>query len=423
MKKRVAIITNDTSLVGGLPTMVAFLHKTLQDSGDYEPQLISLATSANDKASVQIKSPTTWSNRPRVEFEARRDLAFTHFGVWGSELEFQRYRPRRELTQHLNEFDLLQFVVGSPPWVCVAEEVNRPIVLWTATTTRADRASQMRQGSIFRRGLSSIMIPVAERYEKRALELADRILVLSEYTRDSVAAIAGTEKVALAPCGVDTKLFHPNAESAKRDYILCVARLSDPRKNVRLLLDAYAKLRESLPSIPDLLLIGDPPSAEIQKHLQQMRLANHVHLVGPKQSEELAQLYRKALFFVLSSNEEGLAIVILEAMASGLPVVSTDCGGPATAIAEGETGFLTPVGNADALTAAMRKLLVDPALRERMGIEGRRVAEERFSLGAAGKVFLDTYDEVLDANGVSKSESRTNPLVATPVSKQFITGS
>jgi D-inositol-3-phosphate glycosyltransferase len=395
MKKRVAIITNDTSLVGGLPTMVRFLHRTLEASGDYEPHLISLATSASDKASVQIKSPATWSNHPRVEQAVGRALGSTHFGVWGSELEFQRYRPRRELTQHLSEFDLLQFVVGSPPWVCVAEKVNRPIVLWTATTTRADRASQVQHGSFFRRGLSSIMIPVAERYEKRALELATRILVLSDYTRQSVAAIAGSEKVALAPCGVDTTLFHASAEQAKRNYILCVARLSDPRKNVRLLLDAYAKLRLTTPSIPDLLLVGDPPSAEIQNHLQTVGLANQVHLVGPKQSEELAELYRNALFFVLSSNEEGLAIVILEAMASGLPVISTDCGGPATAIADGETGFLTPVGDVDALAAAMEKLLVDPTLCERMGRQGRKVAEKRFSLGPAGKVFLDTYENLL----------------------------
>ncbi|MDQ1637029.1 MAG: hypothetical protein QOF62_368 [Pyrinomonadaceae bacterium] len=395
MKKRVAIITNDTSLVGGLTTMVSFLHKTLIESACFEPQLISLATSASDKASVQIKSPATWFRRPNVENITGSQLSFTHFGVWGSELEFQRYRPRRELTEHLSEFDLLQFVVGSPPWVCVAENVNRPIILWTATTTRADRTSQVANGSFFRRGLSSIMIPIAERYEKRALELADRILVLSEYTRKSVAEIAGSETIALAPCGVDTTLFHPGAEKVRRSYILCVARLSDPRKNIRLLLDAYAKLRLTMPSIPDLLLIGDPPSAEIQNHLQNIGLANQVHLVGPKQSEELAELYRNAMFFVLSSNEEGLAIVILEAMASGLPVVSTDCGGPATAIADGETGFLTSVGDVDALAAAMEKLLNDQALCERMGREGRRVAEERFSLSAAGKVFLDTYEDVL----------------------------
>jgi D-inositol-3-phosphate glycosyltransferase len=417
MKKRVAIITNDTSFVGGLPTMVTFLYKTLADSGRYEPHVVSLATSASDSASAQIKSPKTWFRRPQVQQVQWRNLAFTHFGIWGSELEFQRYRPRRELTQHLKEYDLLQFVVGSPPWVCVAEGVNRPIIVWTATTTRADRTSQIRKQPLLKRGWSSIMIPVTERYEKRALKLADRILVLSEYTRESVAAIAGGEKVALAPCGVDTKLFHQGAK-AKDDYILCVARLSDPRKNVRLLLDAYERLQHKTPAIPDLYLIGDPPSDEIQEHLQKLGLANKVRLIGPKQSEELAELYRNAMFFVLSSNEEGLGIVILEAMASGLPVVSTDCGGPATAINNNETGFLTPIGDAGALADAMEKLLVDAALRQRMGREGRKVTEERFSLNAAGKVFLDTYDKVLDNNAarVPSAASLQNCVLTTPAS-------
>jgi glycosyltransferase involved in cell wall biosynthesis len=415
MKKRVAIITNDTSFVGGLPTMVTFLYKTLADSGRYEPHLVSLATSASDSASAQIKSPKTWFRRPQVQQVQWRNLAFTHFGVWGSELEFQRYRPRRELNQHLKEYDLLQFVVGSPPWVCVAEEVNRPVILWTATTTRADRTSQIQHGSLLKRWWSSMMIPVTERYEKRALQAADRILVLSEYTRESVTAIIGGEKVVLAPCGVDTSLFHPEA-NPKGDYILCVARLSDPRKNVRLLLDAYEKLRHRTPAIPDLYLIGDPLSTEIQQRLQKIGLGDNVHLIGPKHGEELAELYRNALFFVLSSNEEGLGIVILEAMASGLPVVSTDCGGPATAISDKEAGFLTPVGDAGALADAMEKLLVEPALRQRMGREGRRVAEERFSLNAAGKIFLDTYDEVLDPSRLSVRESGTHPFVSVPAS-------
>jgi len=260
-----------------------------------------------------------------------------------------------------------------------------------------------------------MMISVTERYEKRALQAADQILALSEYTRRSVAAITGGEKVTLAPCGVDTNLFHPDAR-AQRDYLLCVARLSDPRKNVQLLLEAYERLSHTLTVIPDLYLIGDPPSADIQQRLKKMGLANKVRLIEPKQGEELAKLYRDALFFVLSSNEEGLAIVILEAMASGLPVVSTDCGGPATAIRDQETGFLTPVGDAGALAAAMEKLLVDPALRERMGKEGRRVAEERFSLNAAGKIFLDTYDEVLDAKRLSHRETGTSAFVSVPAS-------
>lgn len=394
MKKRVALITHDMSLVGGLSTMITFLYRTLVQSGRYEPELISLATSASDRTSLRLKVPASWFRPPRIERVPWHDLTFTHAGVWGSELEFQRYRPRRKLTELLKCYDLLQFVVGSPPWVCIAEGVDRPTLLWTATTTRADRESQLRNGSVLRRAWLSLMLPIAERYERRGLKVSDSIFALSEYTRATIEAIAGPRKVVLAPCGVDIDLFRPAARP-KGDYILCVARFSDPRKNVRLLLDAYELLEKRVGAVPDLYLIGDPPSEQSPLQLHILGLAQKVHLLGPKQGEELAALYRNASFFVLSSNEEGLGIVILEAMASGLPVVSTACGGPAMAVSEGETGLLTPIGDAQALATAMEKLVREPALRERMGREGRRVAEERFSLAAAGKVFLEKYNKLL----------------------------
>lgn len=402
MKKRVALITHQMSLVGGLSTMITFLYRTLIQSGRYEPELISLATSASDMASLQLKSLATWLRQPRIERVPWHDLTFTHAGAWGSELEFQRYRPRRKLTELLKGYDLLQFVVGSPPWVCIAEGVDRPTLLWTATTTRADRESQIRNGSVLRRAWLSLMLPIAERYERRGLKASDSIFALSEYTRATVEAIAGPRQVVVAPCGVDTDLFRP-APRPKGDYILCVARFSDPRKNVGLLLDAYALLRQKAENVPDLYLIGEPPTEASQRQIQTLGLAPKVQLLSSKQGKELAALYRNASFFVLSSNEEGLGIVILEAMASGLPVVSTACGGPATAVSEGETGLLIPVGDAPALAAAMEKLVREPALRARMGREGRRVAEERFSLAATGRVFLDQYDKLLNSEA---SETR-----------------
>jgi glycosyltransferase involved in cell wall biosynthesis len=399
MSKRVAIITHELSLVGGLPTMISFLRRTLINSRRYEVNLISLATSVSDEASLALTRPQTWRQGARIETVPWHDLSFTHVGVWGSELEFQRYQPRRKLTELLQRYDLLQFVAGSPPWVCVARDVKRPIFLWTATTTRADRASQMRRGSFGRRAWASMMVPLTERFERRGLEKADAVFVLSEYTRRTVASISGRKDVQLAPCGVDTDLFHPATDVDRGgDYIVCVARFSDPRKNVRLLLDAYAKLHQQAQTVPDLYLIGDPPTAEAQSYLRQLGIGDKVRLIEPKRGEELAQLFRRAQFFALSSDEEGLGIVILEAMASGLPVVSTACGGPATAVVEGGTGFLTPVGDVDALAAALQRLVSDPELRARMGAAGRRAAVERFSLAAAGKVFLDRYDEALAVN-------------------------
>jgi glycosyltransferase involved in cell wall biosynthesis len=106
-------------------------------------------------------------------------------------------------------------------------------------------------------------------------------------------------------------------------------------------------------------------------------------------------VYRQASLFVLSSNEEGLGIVILEAMASGLPVVGTRCGGPETCVVEGETGYLVPVGDAEALARSMQVLLEDRALGQQMGKAGRMLVESRFSIEAAGRPFLEVYDRLL----------------------------
>ncbi|GAC1652628.1 MAG: hypothetical protein NVS4B8_27980 [Herpetosiphon sp.] len=164
-----------------------------------------------------------------------------------------------------------------------------------------------------------------------------------------------------------------------------------------MLLEAYALLQHTIGAVPDLYLAGSPPSVDALRSLRELGIENKVHLVGSMQGEELASLYRNAQLFVLSSDEEGLGIVILEAMASGLPVVSTACGGPETIVINGETGLLIPIRDAQALARAMRRLLSDPVLRKRMGAAGRQLAEEHFSLSAIGKLFLDRYNETINA--------------------------
>ena len=396
MKRRVAIITHDLSPVGGLPTMATFLYRTLERSGRYQPELILLATAVSDPASVRLRAPRTWFRGPELRRVKWHDLEYLHVGAWGSELEFQRYRPRRKLSRLLSEYDLLQFVVGSPPWLRAAADAGRPTLVWTATTTRADREGRIRASSLPRRVWSSLMIRFAERYERRAVRDADAVFALSDYTLQSVSRLPGGRGAVLATCGVDTELFRP-APRPKRDYIVSVGRFSDPRKNVGLLLSAYAMLQTGGVPLPELWLVGDPPNQAGRDLIESSGIAGKVRLLGPKRGEELADIYRNAKLFALSSWEEGLAIVILEAMASGLPVVSTDCGGPSTAVRQGETGFLTPVGDARSMASAMEQLLTDADLCERMGAAARRAAEERFSLRAAGKIFLDKYDELLGA--------------------------
>jgi glycosyltransferase involved in cell wall biosynthesis len=239
------------------------------------------------------------------------------------------------------------------------------------------------------------MTHLAERAERRGLVMSDFIFALSSYTFEALKGYGVAHKTCLAPCGVETNVFQPGARD--QDYIICVARLFDARKNVPLLLRAYALLCGRRKPCPRLFLVGESPTAEASRMLRDLGIAGQVEMIGPQPPIKLAELYRGAKLFVLSSDEEGLGIVILEAMASGLPVVSTACGGPNMLIADGENGFLTPVGDAEALAGALDRVLEDPAQAERMGHNARTAVERSYSKPAIGAIFLEQYEKIIAA--------------------------
>lgn len=374
--------------------MTAFLYRALSASARYQPEVLSLAAWSGDRASVLLRRPSSWFRGPRVEERQWRSIPYCHVGARLAELQFQRFRPRTALAQRFVSADLVQFVVCHPAWACTADGAAQPVVLWTATTVRSERASRMRRADPLRRLYLELVTRIAEVYERRALARATFVFALSQYTLEAISAAVEPGRLALAPCGVDTTLFRPNGQKPGR-YILCVGRFPDERKNIDLLLRAYARLARRRTGVPELYLVGEPPAARSMELLDRLGIAERVRVLGPKQGEELAEIYRNALLFVLSSDEEGLGIVLLEAMASGLPVVSTRCGGAETAVVDGDTGFLTPLRDAEALADALERLLDDASLRRRMGQAGRQRVEERFALDVVAETFLRTYDELL----------------------------
>lgn len=393
MKRRIALVTHCFEGGGGVQTMVRFLYRVLRESDAFEPVIISLAMNARDKDSMRLAAPRSWLRAIGCQEKEWNGIPYQHVGTFGAELEFQRYRPRPSLSALLRSFELVQFVVGAPPWVCAAADSPRPRFLWVATTTRADRATRMREASLPRRLWMEMMTRIVERMERRGIGLADEIFALSPYTVDSLRRLKGSKPVTLAMCGVDTDHFQPGPAAGAPGWI-CVGRLEDPRKNIRLLVEAYARLTARTPNVPELRLVGPHPGAAISRLVAERGLTDRVRFLGPKTQAELPALYRDAIGFVLSSDEEGLGIVIQEAMACGLPVVSTACGGPEALVEPDRTGLLVPVGSVEGLASAMERLILDQAGRQRMALAARRTAVERFGL-AAGGVFLRAYERVL----------------------------
>jgi glycosyltransferase involved in cell wall biosynthesis len=109
------------------------------------------------------------------------------------------------------------------------------------------------------------------------------------------------------------------------------------------------------------------------------------------------------IFVLPSILPEPFGLVVIEAMASGKPVVATAPGGPSETVVDGETGFLVPPSDASAIAKALEELLADPAKRISMGDAGRRRAREVFSLPRYVSEFEELYDSILRAGFVAES--------------------
>jgi len=243
----------------------------------------------------------------------------------------------------------------------------------------------------------NLITRVIRLYEDRALRNVDFIFALSDYTMRSIGNRIRPDRSKVAFCGVDTDLYHPTTRS-EEGYILSVGRFSDPRKNVGMLFRAYELLVRTNPSIPDLCLVGAPPGDSVKKWADDKGISSRIRYMGKLNGSELQSAYQKASCFVLSSDEEGLAIVILEAMSSGIPVVSTNSGGPESLVRQGETGYLTPTGDHVSLACAIARLIENKHLNKLMGSKGREVVLKKFSTQITGQVFLDVYDTFMKTN-------------------------
>ena len=180
------------------------------------------------------------------------------------------------------------------------------------------------------------------------------------------------------PIPIDKALFSPHLPPATPGRIGFVGRLDDPRKNIGLLLDAFVKIRSRLPA-SSLILVGND-NGTCQGEIERRNLVGAVELAGRLGRSDLVAFYRSLDVFVIPSLQEGLAIVGLEAMGCGVPVVSTRCGGPESFIRDGENGFLTDFSS-DQLADAACRIVEDRHLRESMGKTARTTIESTCGIG------------------------------------------
>jgi sugar transferase (PEP-CTERM/EpsH1 system associated) len=207
-------------------------------------------------------------------------------------------------------------------------------------------------------------------------------------------------KVQLIDNGVDTERFHPATGAAAEPWnapgvfvIGTVGRLQDV-KDQACLIDAFVLLRAMLPEQRDrlrLVLVGDGPLRErLSQKIAGAGLQDCAWLPGPRSDVDVVM--RSFSLFALSSIAEGTPVTMLEAMASGLPVVSTAVGGIPDLVADGASGALVPAGDPQRLAEALAAYVLDAERTRRHGAAGRARIEQQYSVAAMLSAYVDLYD-------------------------------
>jgi glycosyltransferase involved in cell wall biosynthesis len=393
----IALVTSGFDVGGGVPTLARWLRDSLRSIAGYVVDVHDLATSSRDSESRRLLGPKSWTRRSLRNRSGDED-SVTHWGANAVEIETMRYRPRRELSQAMRHYDLVQVVAGTPALAAAVVEAGAPIVLLVATTVEWERKQHLAQQTgalgLWRRAMTSSVI----RVERRALTKVDAVLVLNSGMLDRVKS-AGQECVLKTLPGIDTTVFSPATTGWRPGgHLLSVCRLSDPRKGLERMVRAYADLVTLQESVPHLVLAGRGQlPAPLLSLVADLGLTSRVVVRPNVDRGEQLDLYRGASVFIQTSFEEGLGMSVVEAMACGLPVVCTDTAGARECVVNGETGFLVQQDSEARLPTLVAQCVLQilSGHGAAMGRRARERCEAVFSTEIAVTRFTEVYDFLL----------------------------
>ena len=404
------------------PLRIARYARTFPKKPDLVRQAVALVDLGVD---VQIfaGSPSAYANRfPDVL--VRRDLApRVHYltgrrqSPWGSvgssselrraighPLELKRFVAHNWRTRHTNGLGFARGV-----WTRLAF-VGRPIdVLHVESDTWAFDVADLKGflgcpvllSSLATLQRTSVATRGADGYAE-LFRLADGYQFVSDYVRANTVAL-GLEGVPtwVAHCGVDTDLFSPPSErpvmASAPLHVLSVGRLSW-EKGYEWALEAIASARAAGTPVVYSIAGGGPDESAIRLAVSRLGLDDVVRFLGNLGIGALVGEYRRADVLLHAAVDEAFPLAVLEAMSTGLPVVTTDAGGLPEAIDDGVTGFVVHRRDPDALARKLTTLAADPTLRRRMGEAARARAVDEFDVRQGARRMAAIYTELAQAS-------------------------
>jgi len=221
-----------------------------------------------------------------------------------------------------------------------------------------------------------------------AVARADMVTAVSQFTADLVTQYFRPSKpIHVIPNGIDTSRFYPTTSKGHAG-------------TVRVLFSGNLSIRKGAPLLPH---IAGMLSSNVKiivagrrRHLRGLEGIDNIELIGEVPYLKMPELYRNVDILLMPTVREGMSLAVLEAMASGLPIVATDCSSMPELIAHGKGGFLCELGNAEEFAKYINQLAEDSNLRQEMGEYNRSKVESGYQLNAMVDHYRELFSQLLE---------------------------
>jgi glycosyltransferase involved in cell wall biosynthesis len=246
--------------------------------------------------------------------------------------------------------------------------------------------------------------PLIKAYTRYVLRRTDAVVAVSPEWKTHLARFVSADQIIVLQNCIKVDAFVPSfgrsrgqSLSATNGVHALFLGAVGPSKGTFDLLEAMGHLKSSGRSLHVWVAGYEERKGDLERaraRLEELRVQDMCELVGTVRGEQKARLFREASLFVLPSYFECLPMALLEAMAAGLPIVATAVGGIPTVVQDGYNGFLISPGDVEALAEKLSILVDDPHLREQMGRQSRKMAEQKLDVEPYVNNLVILYDSL-----------------------------
>ena len=282
-----------------------------------------------------------------------------------------------------NDYDLAHAFFGFPTgWLCYRKADKLPYIISLRGSDVPGQHARLQLDY-------KILAPVFGAIWKKASAL----VACSEGLKERALRFMPSVSIDVIPNGVELDRFFPaeTAEKSKVLRLLTVGRLS-VTKRIELLIDTVEILHRTACKLHFTVVGGGQMERQLRKIVMERELGDVIKIIGRVNSEKMPEVYRRNDIFISASIQEGMSNAMLEAMSSGLPIVTTRCEGLAELI-DGN-GLIVKQDNIEEIAKAIKHLADDPELYKRMSIAARKQAE-KFEWANVALSYIEQYRKII----------------------------